>query len=219
MIEDKEWPVGDKVWEFVHNHIPKLDILNYYPYGEKIEWEYWCTGKVNLRYAYKEHYNKNKTCEELIFYILTEIGRVMHYSIVNPEGICSHSQKLDAFSLWSLFISGISKWTKEPLKGLSKKEKEALYAYHDDRLDLLNGNGKYISAEQKAYHKKVKINEKLTKIYKKRKEHNRKTYGIYEVKYFPLASNTKRKIMFPLYSKKELSAIATMVSCYFENLC
>jgi hypothetical protein len=193
----------------VRKEVPKLDILSYYPYGSKTIWEYWCTGKVDLEQAHKERWNKGiRTEKDYILKILTEVGRAMNYLALDHCEDPFDRQRVEAFALWRLFYGGLAGWAKQPLKGLSEKQKEELYAFHEDRSDKVCVQGKYSK-------KKEELTEEYKKSMKDLKMSNRKRHGIYEVKYLPLMNYEGK----PLYDKAQLAAIWTLVMCYFENLC
>lgn len=211
-------------WLTVYKATPKVDILNYYPYSDNYNFEYWCVGKVNLKEVYKEPRNKKMKELDYIFRIVEETGRAVSY--LTKQSDFSDKQRLEAFCLWDLFHSGIAGWTKEPLKGLSEEEKEELYAFHKDRADRIYCQGKYRNKKQKLEEEKFyksqgkEWNKKRIDAERKGDAHNRKENGIYEVKHYPLVAHTNcGNGIVSLYSKRELAAIWTIVSCCFENLC
>jgi hypothetical protein len=200
--------------------------LNYYPYGNKTQWESWICGKVDLRKVYKDKRNNGKTEKDYAYSIIEEVGRAMAYLIVHGNTNTFDRQRIEAFALHNLFYVGISGWTKKPLKWLSDKEKEKLYEIHEDKACKLHSNGKYASERDKKYEKQ-RMKEKTPA---QRKEyhrvienialHNRAKYGIYFIEHFPLSAFSNSGNPWKcFYTKQELAAIDLMVSCAFENLC
>jgi hypothetical protein len=198
----------------VKDAFPKLDILNYYPYGPEVNWEYWLTGKINLKKEYLDERNKDKTELELVFSIIEETARAMNYLIVHQNDHWFDRQRIEAFALWKLFHSGDTGWSKKNLKGLTIEQKTKLFWKGQLDAEKLSGPNPHENDFRKAKDKKsVEIrnnwfNECL------------KNYGVYEVRIKPLIqySNTTRHPKI-LYTKQELCAINVMVTCAFENLC
>lgn len=188
----------------VEEHFPKLDILNYYPYGPKVTWNYFLCGEVNLKKVYLDDRNKEKTEKDYIFNIKNEVARAMHYLMVYGNYHWFDNQRIEAFALWKLFHSGKVEWTKKPLKGLSNEEKLKLYRKCKKKSNLL-----YTDPERPP-RKKEDLKSELYYL---------KTYGVYETKHFPLVSFGSRQFEKPLYTIPELAAIELMVDCAFENLC
>lgn len=206
--------------DIIREAVPKLDILNYYPYGPKTDWSYWLCGDVDLRKVYKDERNSPRTSEQLVFRIIEDVGRAMSYLMTHGNVHWFDHQRIEAFAMWRLFDSGIVDWTKEPLKGLSKAEKDVLYDIHEKRANRLYGRPAFgYRHDMKGASKKQK--EEMAALDLKHKMHNRKEYGIYYVEHLPLVelTNSGNNRIKPLYTKQELAAIWLMVSCAFENLC
>ena len=213
--------VSKNFGDLVDKEFPKLDILNYYPYGPKKDWSYWLCGEVDLKKYHLDARNKEKTDKDLVLSILGETSRAMNYLTVYHSDDSWSRQRVEAFALHRLFNNGWIGWEKKPLKGLSEEEKEKLYALHDKRYDLVNNN---IMKDQRKYVRSQKRTQEELKRYNdldlKSKLYNRKKYGIYEVKYLPLMQyGNCSNVPKVLYTKKELCAIDLMVTCAFENLC
>jgi hypothetical protein len=208
--------------EEVYNSIENQDILDYYPYGEKTEWNYWFCGKVDLRKIHKEKRNEKKTPKDLVLGIMDETSRAMSYLMTHGNDENFDRQRREAFTLHHLFRRGIIGWNKKPLKGLSEKEKDELYALHDKRYDLVTNNihKKTEQEHRKSMKNKPKAFVDYTALYLKSKIVNRKKYGIYFVKHMPLHQyGNCADIPKILYTKQQLCAIDLMVTCAFENLC
>ena len=218
MTESKYNHICKEFGDIVDEAFTKLEILDYYPYGPKTDWSYWLCGNVDLREVYKEKRYKIRTEENLITRIFEEVGRSMSYLMVHGNDHYFDRQRIEAFAMWKLFERGWVEWTKEPLKGLSKIEKDKLYALHENRANLLYGD-KAFSSQMNGATKEEK--EKMAKLDLRSKMRNRKEYGIYYVKHLPLLESTNNGLhrIKPLYTKQELAAIWLIVSCAFENLC
>jgi hypothetical protein len=203
------------IGKLVDVHFPKLDILNYYPYGKETIWTYWLCGKVNLKKVHLEERNKNKTELDYVHSIMEDIGRAMHYlTVIHGDWECFDEQRVRAFALWRLMKSGVVEWTKAPLKGLSETQKEDLYKLHDKRYKLL------CPTRKDSIEMELEKDKKYMKLIEKSRIENRKKLGIYEIKHFPLTQySNAAPIPKILYTKQQLAAIDLMVSCAFENLC
>lgn len=212
----------ENIGKLVQEH--KLSILDYYPYGPNKTWEYWISGTVDLTKEYKDKRNKGKTEAEYVYNIQSDISKAMHYLTVWGAWNAFDTQRIEVFALAHLFNNGIINWSKDPLVGISIFEQDKLIAYHQDRTDRVYGSGKYSSPIEKKYEAdRIKKFTKLEKqeYIKNMKDHaqyKRETYGICEVKYFPLCNNATGKVRY-FYTKQELAAIHLMVLCAFENLC
>jgi hypothetical protein len=189
--------------KLVDDHFPKLNILNYYPYGSRIIWKHWLTGEVNLKKVYLDDRNKDKTANDYISNIKCEVARAMNYLMVYGNYHWFDRQRIEAFSLWRLFHSGDYGWTKKPLKGLTDDEKIKLYKKYQKKSNML-----YPEETQK----KLKIDISVVQSFLKK-------HGVYEVRHFPLISYGPRQYKKPLYTIQQLAAIELMVDCAFENLC
>ena len=218
---DKCTQVSKDFGDIVDTAFPKLDILNYYPYGSNISYSYWLCGEVNLTKYYLDARNKERTEKDLVLSILRETSRAMNYLMVNHSDDSWSRQRVEAFALHRLFNNGWIGWEKKPLKGLSEEEKEKLYALHDKRYDLVTN--KIMKDQRKHVRSQQRTPEELKEyddLDLKHKLYNRKKYGIYEVKYLPLMQyGNCSNVPKVLYTKKELCAINLMVTCAFENLC
>ena len=223
--EDKNIPQYNHIIkefsDIVNDAFKKLDILNYYPYGPRTDWSYWLCGDVDLKKEYKKDRNKNVTSETLIFKIFEEVGRSMNYLMTHGNDHWFDRQRINAFAIWKLINSGWVEWTKEPLNGLSKTEKEKLYDIHEKRANLLYGHPAFGYSHNLPSDALKKEKEEWAKNDLKSKMENRKKYGIYYVKHLPIIelTNSGKNKIIPLYTKQELAAIWLMVSCSFENLC
>lgn len=212
--------VNSEFANIVEQHIPKLDILNYYPYGPKTDWTYWLCGDVDLRKVYKDERNAPRTSEQLVFKIIQEVGYAMNYLMIHGNNDWFNRQRIEAFAMWRLFNMGIVNWTKKPLKGLSNSEKDKLYEIHEKRANKMYGHPAFgYSYDMKFKTKKQK--EEMKDLDLKHKMYNRKKYGIYYIEHLPLLqyTNNGKNHIKPLYTKQELAAIWLMVNCAFENLC
>lgn len=206
--------------EEVNKNFKILDILEYYPYGQKTDWSHW-TGNYNLKDLHKEKRNKNKTPNDLVLSIISETSRAMGYLMTHGNYDGFDRQRIEAFCLSRLFLAGDIDWTKKPLVGLTSDEKEKLYALHDKRYKLVQNN---VSDESQRFTlKRMKSLEQRSNyeaLLLKGKLHNRKKYGIYFVKHMPLMQyGNCADIPKVLYTKQQLCAIDHMVMCAFENLC
>jgi hypothetical protein len=190
--------------KLVDDQFPKLDILNYYPYGPEVNWKYFLCGEVNLKEVYLDDRNKNKTANDYIYNIIHEVARAMNYLMVFGNYHWFDRQRIEAFALWRLFYSGDINWTKKPLKGLSNEEKIKLYRKCKKKSKLL-----YTDPERST---RKKEDPKMESYYLK-------AFGVYETKHFPLESFGSRQYKKPLYTIQQLAAIELMVDCFFENLC
>jgi len=218
----------DKFNEVVEEAFPKLDILNYYPYGPKTDWSYWLCGDVDLREAHRERYNRGRSKEEMVFRIVEETGRAMHYLTCWGSSDAFDRQRVEAFCMWRLFHSGVAGWNFDAVQGKTTKEIEAMEKYQKPRIDNYYGNGKHADTWKKkqermlekqwrrtpeswAEHEQIELNCKIA---------HRRDYGIFEITHFPLRrfSNCSREPVI-FYTKQELAAILLMVDCAFENLC
>jgi hypothetical protein len=216
-MDNKTSQTLENFGKLVDDHFPQLNILNYYPYGKETQFSYWLCGRVDLKKLYLEKRNENKTELDYVHSIIEEIGRAMNYLIVSHGdwGSSFDFQRIEAFALWRLMKYGVVGWTKDPLKGLNMEQKEKLYKLHDKRYKLLSPPRRKDSSDRK-----LETNKKYMKLVEKGRMGNRKKYGIYEIKHFPLTqySNSTR-IPKILYNKQQLAAIDLMVTCAFENLC
>lgn len=192
--------------------LDKLDILNYYPYGHETTWNYWLCGKVNLKKQYLDKRNLERNENDIVIRILSEVSRAMHYlTVLSPD--FSEEQRVKAYQLSILFQSGICGWNKNLIKNKTEDEIIALEKFHKKRHDKIH------KSDMKLYSETHDI--VTYRITKEAKEYNRKKYGVYEVKYFPLMEKTSYIKSTPkcLYTKQQLCAIEIMVDCAFENLC
>lgn len=213
--------------ELVDAHFPKQSLLKYYPYGPEKTWDYWCTGEIDLSKVHKDPRFKKKTEKDYIFSIVEEVARAMNYLTLNASGTDGFDhQRLEAHAMWHLIHAGDMGWSKDSLKGLSKSKINSLLDLHKDRADQVYGRGKYANAKRQK--EEAALLDSMTK--KKRKEYLKltdsrgngylDTYGIYEIRQFPLIpfSNSMAKFK-SFYTKQQLAAIHVMVICAFENLC
>jgi hypothetical protein len=200
--------------DIVYANFPKLDILKHYPYGDEENWSYWLCGDVNLKKVHLMERNKGKTDMDYVTDIMRETARAMHYMVLHHGNFDpTDSQTIIAFGLWELFDSGWAGWNKKLTKGKTLDEIIALEKEQAKRISMVRFG--YVGGKDP---------EPNTKEYKEAKqksvEANRKEGGVYEVKHYPLLSQTrKNQTRKPLYTKQQLAAISLMVDCEFENLC
>jgi hypothetical protein len=194
--------------DIVNKSFPKLDILNYYPYGKEKYLTAFFYDNYDLTKAYLEKHNKNKTELMIAFEIISEVARAMQYLMTHGNDNWFDHQRIKAFALCKLFESGIVDWTKTPLEGLNLEEQIKLYKYHMAKYQKL-----FAYKDEKIFTKK-QIHETML--------HNLKEHGVLEVKYFPLTqflNSCGEKEAKLFYNKKQLCAIKHYVDCAFENLC
>lgn len=201
----------------VLDRISTLPMRGYYPYGPKVEFEYWSTGKVDLRECWKEPWNAGKTEKDYLLDIYQGVGQSMNY--LSCQDFCD-KQKLDALALYKLFDYGDIGWTKESLVGLTEEEADALILKHRVRYELAN-KCEWSDRRQREYEAQQDLVRTPEKRWEyavadaKHTRHNRDTYGVYEVRVMPLMNRDRES----LYSVPELAAIDLMLGCEFENLC
>ncbi len=94
----------------VDTAFPKLDILNYFPYGPTKTYSYWLCGEVNLTKYYLDARNKEKTDKDLVLSILRETSRAMNHLMVNHSDDSWSRQRVEAFALHRLFNNGWIGW-------------------------------------------------------------------------------------------------------------
>lgn len=186
------------MYKEIMNNLKKVDILNYYPYGNKNIFTYWLCGDVNLKTVHRKPQYKNKSIKEIKLEIYEELARAMSYLIINcKDNVHYKEQTLEAFTLWHLMKYGDVEWTKKPLKGLSQEEKIKVFKQTElNTCKLLKQSSKYIK------------DDKYVESYIKNN-------GVYKIEVVPLENDGKI-----LYTKQELCAIHwIIVYCLFENLC
>lgn len=210
--------MGDHEYYFkVLERIDTLPMRSYYPYGPKTEFEYWTTGKVDLREVWKYPYNEGKTAKDYLLEIYQEVGRAMNY--LSSDDFCDN-QKLDSLALFKLFDNGDIGWTKEPLVGLSEEEGTALILKHKVRHAVAHKR-EWSDKQDREYEAQRDLERtpeqriEYAAAQVKHDLYKRETHGIYEVRVMPLMNRDGEA----LYSAQELAAIDLMLGCEFENLC
>lgn len=194
-----------------------LPMRQYYPYGPKVEFEYWTTGKVDLREVWKEPHNEGKTAKDYLLEIYSGIGGAMNYLAMETR---QDYQNMEALALFILFDRGDMGWTKEPLVGLTEEEGTALILKHKARYEL-SMKRQFSDDRQREYDAQVDLERTPEKRLEyaaamaKSAQRNREENGIYEVRVLPLMNRDREA----LYTIPELAAIDLMVGCEFENLC
>ncbi len=212
--------------KIIDEAFPKLEILNYYPYGRKTQYPFFTGGMRDLRKEYLTKSNRGRSQADLVHLIIEEVGRAMSYLVRWGIEEDYDRQRIEAFCMWKLFHSGVAGWSTEAIKGKSIKQIERLEKYHGIRSDMLHARGRYGDERSKAQdawmkaHTSPKELVELDELQLKAVEANRKTCGIYTVTHFPLTQPTNCTLTPRIfYTKKELAAIWLMVECAFENLC
>lgn len=200
---------NDAFREIITVEFPHTNVLNYYPYGNLTSMEFVLAGNaIDLKKEYLQAKNKGKTDMDYVVDILQEVGRAMHYLTVHRTFNPNDRQTITAFCMWDLFNSGCIDWNLEMTKDKSHDEIVKLEKLHAKRYSMKRFG--YVGGKDP---------EPNTKEYKEAKRichiENRKNHGIYEVRYYPLLSDTRK----PLYTKQQLAAIWSVVSDEFENLC
>lgn len=195
--------------DIVDEEFPKLPILNYFPYGEETKYKDFMGGNHNLKNVYLSDRHKGKTSTDYIIAILKESGGAMHYKTRYRQFNQTESQTIRAFGMWELFNNGFVGWNKEMTEGKSPDEVIKLIKLHKKRYSMIEYGYVGGTDPNKPNTKEYRDACKASAI------NNLQTYGIYEVKHYPLVSH----IRTPLYTKQELAAIMFMVYDEFENLC
>ncbi len=189
--------------DIVCANFSKMDILKHYPYGDIVDWSYWLCGDVNLKKVHLLDHNKGKTEMDYVVSIMGETARAMNYMVLHHGNFDPNDrQTITAFGMWELFDCGWVGWNKKLIKGKTLDEILAIEKVQNMRNEKIHKSANY---KTKNYKNAVR----------EFREDNRKKYGVYEVKHFPLLSRMKK----PLYTKQQLAAIALIVDCEFENLC
>jgi hypothetical protein len=195
--------------DIMDEEFPKLPILSYYPYGEKTNYTDFMGGNNNLKDLHLSDSNKGKTANDYVLAITQSAGSAMHYLTRHWEFDPTNTQTIRAFGMWELFNRGVVGWNKEITEGKSLDEIIKMEKLHTKRYSMIQYG--YVGGKNP--------NLPDTKEYRDAsracKLSNRETYGVYEVRHYPIVSNVRT----PLYTKQELAAILFMVYDEFENLC
>ena len=103
--------IGKSFDQKVIKNLDKLDILNYYPYGQETTWKYWLCGEINLKKPYLDKRNLKRNENDVVIRILSEVSKAMHYlTVLSPDYY--EEQRIKAYQLSILFIYGICVWKK-----------------------------------------------------------------------------------------------------------
>ena len=183
----------------VDEHFKTLDILSYFPYGDKTEWEHFLTGKVDLRDWHKHDMYDGVDAKAIAHDIRKEVAYAMNYTTYHMPNDWFDRQRLESYCLYRLFSIGMRGWNKDLITpDMLDDDIAFLEDYHFYRHVAITGR-----EERGNYHQRM---------------YKRKEFGIYEVKTMPLLSSDRFNPK-ALYNKQKMAAIHLMVMCAFENMC